>query len=84
MIIQKRPGVLSRVIRALKNLDHMLVSNTLKSHSEDQKMILDIISTGPEQPTDDVLQCVTLVSGVDQVITIQGKAIPQTKNLSNA
>ncbi len=84
MIIDKRPGVLSRVIRALKDLDHTLVSNTLSSHSESNKMILNIASNGPEQSMDDVLQCITLVSGVNQVVTIQGRAIPQTKSMSSA
>ena len=84
MIIDKRPGVLSRVIRALKDLDHVLVSNTLSNHSDGNKLILNISSNGPEQNEHDVLQCITLVSGVEQVLSIQGRAIPQTKAMESA
>jgi len=84
MVIDKRPGVLSRVIRALRDLDQVLESNTLSRHSEESKMILAISSKGPEHTAEDVLQCITLVSGVEQIITIQGRAMPQTKAMSNA
>ncbi len=84
MIIDKRPGVLSRVIRALKDLDQVLESNILSRHSEESKMILAISSNGPEHTAEDVLQCITLVSGVEQIMTIQGRSVPQSKALSNA
>lgn len=84
MVIEKRPGVLSRVIRALRDLDHTLESNNMGFHPEPDQATLTITSNGPEKSPKEIYQRLSQVSGVARLISIQGEMLHEEPvNTSN-
>lgn len=75
MVIEKRPGVLSRVIRALRDLDHTLETNSMGFHPEPDQATLTIISNGPEKSPKDIYERMRQVSGVAKLVSIQGEML---------
>lgn len=75
MVIERRPGVLARVIRALRDLDHTLESNRMGFHSEPDQATLTIVSRGPEKSSAEICQRMRQVAGVARLISIQGEML---------
>ena len=77
MLVDQRPGVLSRVIRALRDLEQTLESNTLGEHLETDFKVLTISSSGPSKRIAEVIERLQQVTGVIELTAIQGEAIPR-------
>ncbi len=75
LVIENRPGVLTRIITALRHLEQVLETNAFGDHPDPSMATLALSFKGPGLSNQQIQQQLSRVSGVIELITIQGRLV---------